>query len=113
MIGTLHHTERKGDSSVSRSLRLIFLLRDWHRSLIFPRLLILSALLICGVAIWKAADDHNEKEFIKSAVIGTLTPTPNVFKRINDDMNKFVDNEIYHDLDYGISSDGMVFYIKR
>jgi hypothetical protein len=87
-------------------------LRNWDRRLWAPRLLLLSAIFICGIAVWKAVDDRNEKEFIKSAVIGTLSPTPDVINRISDDMQKLVSNEGY-EVDYSKSRDGMVLYLKR
>jgi hypothetical protein len=87
-------------------------LRDWSLDLAIPRGLVFLALIICGFAILKSANDERDKKFMKAAITGTLAATPHVINEIYLQMNQ-VAKDRYTVLDYSNVSDGMVIFLRR
>ncbi len=113
IVGTLHDPKAYSNSTLTQTTKqTILALGTWDRKILALRLLILTAIIICVMAIGKAYYDNKDKELMKVGVTETLTATPTVINKVVNDVEKLIEQDGYG-LNYGNSEQGMVFYFKK
>src|SRR5262245_63489911 len=92
------------------SLRTINL-KKWDRKSAPTLGLIIAATTICIFAIMKAVNDHDEKEFMKSAITETIPTTSKTINVVYEKV-KAVAQPKYIPCDYATVDNGMVIFLR-